>query len=233
MAGEVWQPCVSVRVFSGKPHIGELSRNDIPEYLARTPRGRGGTSLQLGAEGFLSLHVTTPGTLSLSSGSCTSSLLGQRWWALGPFFFDLEWHPQCWRLPSMNWAVFANYCGPACRCLQDAESQVPLSCLCPEYCQTHFCGESCLTDKSMPGLLVVGVFPLVLMVVAGNQLHIVWSFSVLFGMTTVWFMLLCLLKWFFHVEVPKVMVSFNLFCIIQSLLLWTDVIAKAAGSKEA
>lgn len=51
MAGDVWQPCVSVRVFSGKPHIGELSRNDIPEYLARTPRGRGGTSLQLGAEG--------------------------------------------------------------------------------------------------------------------------------------------------------------------------------------
>lgn len=53
MAGGVWHPSVSVKVFAEEPHmwLGGLSRNGIPEFLAGKPRGRGSTSPQLGTEG--------------------------------------------------------------------------------------------------------------------------------------------------------------------------------------
>lgn len=118
MAGKVWHPSVSVKAFAEKPHLwlGGLSRNGIPEFPARKPRYRGGTSPQLGTEG-------PPVPAYLHSGSFDPELwaspLGRGSGLLGlssltgvaPSVFEASKH---------ELSCTADSYGPDCSCLQDA-----------------------------------------------------------------------------------------------------------------
>lgn len=91
----------------------------------------------------LSLHIPTPGPSILSFGPVPvgggSGLLGLcSLTGAEPSVFEASKHELSYTADS--------YC-PDCSCLQDAESQVPLSCLSQGSCRTHFCGESCLKEK--------------------------------------------------------------------------------------
>lgn len=145
MAGGVWHSSVSVKAFAEKPHmwLGGLSRNGIPESSGENPEPEGILPHSWELRVLLSLHIPTLGPSILSSGSAP---VGGVSWLLGLCSLTGA-EPSVFEASKHELSCTADSYHPDCSCPQDAESQVPLSCLSQESCRPHFCGESCLKEK--------------------------------------------------------------------------------------